>query len=81
MQIKGLTLSANKDERDFLGVPVLSHLGIVTVHSLEADLVLQAEHKYHRIHPVRELKQNRVEAVKTMSVYGPNWDQLFQNSP
>ena len=64
---KQLTLCANKYKGNLLGVAVLCHLGIMTVHSLEADLILQTEHKDHRIHPVRKLKTNRKPPDLTMN--------------
>jgi len=52
-----VTLCPYKYERNLGGVAEVGHLQVVLVHGLEGELILQTEHKYHRIHPLGELKQ------------------------
>ena len=56
-------MSANKNDRDLLDVPVLGHLGIVIVDGVEGGLVLETEDKDNRVHPSSKLKQNKMKST------------------
>ena len=58
-----LTLSSDQDERDLLDVPVVRHLGVVLVYSVETHLVLQTEHENDGVHPTCKLwiKHNKIK--------------------
>ena len=54
-----LTLRAHHDEGDLRDGSEHAELVVVAVHLLEADLVLQAKHQDHRVHPAGELREGR----------------------
>ena len=54
-------MSADKDDRDLLDVPVLGHLGVVVVDSREGVVVLQREHKDDCVHPGSKLNKRTEE--------------------
>lgn len=51
-----LTLGAHQHHGDVTGVAVVGHSAVVVVNSLEADLILQAEHEDDSIHPHGKLQ-------------------------
>ena len=53
------TLRSHQHHGNFRRVPVVGQTLEVVVDGLEADLVLQAEDKHHRIHPGGELGGKR----------------------
>lgn len=56
-------MSADKDDRDLLDVPVLGHLGVVVVDGVEGGLVLETEDKDHSVHPGSELKEKKIQTM------------------
>lgn len=50
-----LTLRAHQHHGHLAGVAEAAEAQKVVVHRLEADLILQAEHKHHRVHPGSKL--------------------------
>lgn len=51
-----LTLGAHQDHGDLTSVAIVGHAAVVVVNSLEADFILQAEHKDNSIHPHGKLR-------------------------
>ena len=56
-------MSADKDDRDLLDVPVLGHLGVIIVDGVEGGLVLETEDEDHSVHPGRELKEKKIKTM------------------
>ena len=56
-------MSANKNDRDLLDVPVLGHLGIVIVDGVEGGLVLETEDEDHSVHPSSKLKEKKLKTM------------------
>ena len=54
-------MSADKDDRDLLDVPVLGHLGVVVVDGVEGGLVLETEDEDDSVHPSSKLKKTEIE--------------------
>ena len=52
-------MSADKDDRDLLDVPVLGHLGVVVVDSVKGGLVLETENEDDSVHPSSKLKEKK----------------------
>lgn len=50
-----LTLCAHQHHGHLAGISKAAEAQEVVVHRLEADFILQAEHKHHRIHPGSKL--------------------------
>ena len=56
-------MSANKNDRDLLDVPVLGHLSIVVVDGVEGGLVLETEDEDNRVHPGSKLKEKKLKTM------------------
>ena len=54
-----LTLCSDQNQRNLCSVAVVGHAAVVVVHSLEADLILQTEHKDDSVHPQGKLGEER----------------------
>ena len=56
-------MSADKDDRDLLDVPVLGHLGVVVVDSVKGGLVLETENEDDSVHPSSKLKEKKLKTL------------------
>lgn len=54
-----LTLRPHENQRDLSRTAEVRHLGVVIVDGVETGFVLQTEHKDDRVHPRRELHEER----------------------